>query len=299
MQRAQATIEYVLGVLAITLLVAALPLALAAAGTRIDPRSLIPGLRQHAWLTGDERALRSPTLAPLIARALPSLVLERDEYGDDASVPTDVSCRALACAALGVATPVLYVHVVHAGAGPVVELWMYYPNSLTDHLPVAELRGDHADDWEGMLVAFDHAGRLLGTRVSAHVGFTGSRPWWDEARADWAPDPGTVFRASGSHALALVRSDVDLASDGLNGDLGTVPPEAFVLEPADRLELDGRRFDPAVSPPWLKAAWRDPDTARTGLPGDPPSLAARAARLWATLVGAERAVGGMLRGAGL
>ena len=34
------------------------------------------------------------------------------------------------------AEPVLHVHVVHAAAGPVVELWTYYPDSQTSHLPL-------------------------------------------------------------------------------------------------------------------------------------------------------------------
>ena len=72
------------------------------------------------------------------------------------------SCRHAACARAGSAEPVLHVHVVHAAARPVVELWTYYPDSQTSHLPLAALRGYHHDDWEGLFVAF--APRRLAAR---------------------------------------------------------------------------------------------------------------------------------------
>ena len=220
-------------------------------------------------------------LRALIERALPRLVLERDGTGDDDEVPVWTSCRQAACARAGRAEPVLHVHVVHAAAGPVVELWTYYPDSQTSHLPLAALRGYHEDDWEGLMVAFARDGSIRGARASAHSGFNGTAPWWEQAADDWAPYSGVVYRASGSHALGFRRGDLDLAGDAWNGDLAAVEPGAFRLVAADRVALRGLRFDPEVAPPWEKAAWRNPGTRHTSTGGAGPSRMAEAARMWA------------------
>ena len=237
--------------------------------------------RSASRATPDERALRNPRLRALIDRALPRLVLERDDSGDDDQVPVWTRCRHPACARAGRAEAVLHVHVVHAASGPVVELWTYYPDSQTSHLPVAALRGYHRDDWEGLLVAFAADGSVRGARASAHSGFNGTAPWWEQAADDWAPYAGVVYRASGSHALGFRRGDLDLAGDAWNGDLATVEPGAFRLVAADRVGQRGLAFDPEVAPPWEKAAWRNPGTRHTGTAGAGSSRVAAAARVWA------------------
>ncbi len=244
-------------------------------------RTALPHAGRSSRLTPDERALANPKLRALIDRALPRMVLERDSTGDDDEVPVWTSCRHVRCARSDVAQPVLHVHVVHTGAGIVVELWTYYPDSLTSHLPIAALRGYHHDDWEGLMVAFASDGSLQGARASAHSGFNGTVPWWDQASDDWAPYSGVVYRASGSHALGFKRTDIDLAGDAWNGDLGTVEPGAFRLVAADRVALRGLTFDPEVDPPWQKAAWRNPGTRHTSAGGAGPSRMAEAARVWA------------------
>src|SRR5206468_2043966 len=133
-----------------------------------------------------------------------------------------------------------------------------YPDSRTDHLPLRALQGYHHDDWEGLLVAFDATGRLLGARATAHAGFNGSTPWWDETRENWAPYAGVAYRASGSHALGLSRDDIDLAGDAWNGDLAVLPPAAFELVAADRAARFARPFSAGAVPPWRKSAWHDP-----------------------------------------
>jgi hypothetical protein len=266
-------------------LLLALAAALLAPGIAGDLARSLSGALPHAArrssLTPDERALRNPRLRALIDRALPRLVLERDATGDDDEVPVWTRCRHPACARAGRAQPVLHVHLVHAQAGPVVELWTYYPDSQTSHLPLAALRGYHHDDWEGLLVAFSREGALLGARASAHSGFNGSAPWWDQAADDWAPYAGDVYRASGSHALGFKRPDLDLAGDDWNGDLATVEPGAFRLVAADRVGRRGLRFDADVAPPWKKAAWRNPGTRHTSTAGAGSSRMAQAARVWA------------------
>jgi hypothetical protein len=283
-ERGQASVETAAlwGLIALLLLIAA---ALLAPGLARDLARALGAALPHAGrtsrLTPDERALRNPLLRALIARALPRLVLERDVNGDDDEVPVWTSCRHAHCARSGRAEPVLHVHVVHAAAGPVVELWTYYPDSRTSHLPLPALRGYHHDDWEGLMVAFAPDGSIRGARASAHSGFNGTAPWWEQAADDWAPYDGVAYRASGSHALGFRRDDLDLAGDGWNGDLATVEPGRFRLVAADRVALRGLAFDPEVAPPWEKAAWRNPGTRHTSAGGASPSQMAEAARLWA------------------
>jgi hypothetical protein len=283
-ERGQSTVETAAlwGLLALLLLIVAALLGPGLADTVVGALgSHLPHARSASRSTPDERALRNPRLRALIDRALPRLVLERDSSGDDDEVPVWTSCRHPLCARSGRADPVLHVHVVHTASGPVIELWTYYPDSRTSHLPVAALRGYHHDDWEGLFVAFAPDGTLRGARASAHSGFNGTAPWWEQAADDWAPYAGVVYRASGSHALGFRRSGLDLAGDAWNGDLTTVEPGAFRLVAADRVALRGLTFDPEVAPPWDKAAWRNPGTRHTSTAGAGPSRVATAARVWA------------------
>ena len=194
-------------------------------------------------------------------------MLERDEYGDDLAIPVTDACRDPGCAAYPRAGCVLYVHVVESPTRRVLEYWTYYPRSQTDHLPLPALQGFHHDDWEGLLVAFSAGGRLEGARGSAHLGWNGSAPWWDEQRDNWAPYGGVVYRAAGSHALGLQRGDLDLAGDGWNGDLAVVPAGSCDLRAADRAGRRARTFDPGAVAPWDKQAWADPGVEHTGPPG--------------------------------
>ena len=286
MERGQGTVEY-LGLLAVL----ALLLGLVAFALSADPPSIpwshLLRSSRHAR-TPDERALRNAGLGALIAAAAPSLVLERDDHGDDLAIPVSDACRYPGCAAYGKARCVLYVHVVRSAARVVLEFWTYYPRSQTDHLPVRALQGFHLDDWEGLLVAFSPAGRLLGARGSAHLGWNGSAPWWDERRDNWAPYGGVAYRAAGSHALGLRRGDIDLAGDGWNGDLAVLPAGSCALRAADRAGRGARAFDPGAVAPWDKQAWTDPGTEHTGPPGSSPGAAAAAARAWGLGVAAAR-----------
>ena len=283
-ERGQATVETA----ALWGLVALLLIAVAALlGPGLAPgvvralSSALPHAGRSSRSTPDERALRNPRLRALIDRALPRMVLERDTTGDDDEVPVWTTCRHVLCARSGTAEPVLHVHVVHGTRGIVVELWTYYPDSQTSHLPIAALRGYHHDDWEGMMVAFWPDGSLRGARASAHSGYNGAHPWWDQTADDWAPYAGVVYRASGSHALGFKRTDIDLAGDAWNGDLATIEPGSFRLVAADRVALRGLVFDSEVDPPWDKAAWRNPGTRHTSAAGAGPSRMAEAARVWA------------------
>jgi hypothetical protein len=297
MERAQGTVEYIGLLIALAVLLGLLALALRSHAPQIPWARLIHAPRHRR--TPDERALRNPTLRPLIDSAAPSIVLERDEYGADRTIPSSDACRYPSCAAYGSAQCVLYVHVVRAPDRLVIEYWTYYPDSRTDHLPLVALQGFHHDDWEGLEVAFDAHGALIGARGSAHLGWNGSVPWWDERRDNWAPYDGLVYRASGSHAIGLRRGGIDLAGDDWNGDLGTVPAGACHLRPADRAGHGARAFDEGAVAPWTKAAWSDPGVEHTGPPGSQPGYPATAARAWALAVEAARIVAAVPQAAGV
>jgi hypothetical protein len=280
-ERGQGTVEYAGLLAALVVLVGLIALTSASDPPRIPWSDLIRVTRHRIVRTPDERALRDRVLGPLIATTAPSIVLERDEYGRDFAIPVSDSCRSESCAAYGRARCVLYVHVVRGPEQTVFEYWTYYPTSQTDHLPILQLQGYHRDDWEGLEVAFDAKGRPEGARGSAHLGWNGSAPWWDERRDNWAPYAGIAYRAAGSHATGLQRADLDLAGDGWNGDLGGVVASACRLRAADRAARVARAFDPGAVAPWAKQAWSDPGVSHTGRPGSSPGVAAAAARAWA------------------
>jgi hypothetical protein len=287
-QRGQATVEYVGIAAAVALLLALAAVVLGPPPIRWAGLIHLP--RHHHTDTLDERALKDAALGPLIAAAAPAIVLERDPFGEDDEVPASDGCRTPRCAAWPTARCVLYVHVVREPARLVLEFWTYYPDSRTSHLPVAALRGYHRDDWEGVEVALAADGSVAGARGSAHFGWNGSAPWWDEQRDDFALYAGVVYRAAGSHALGLRRTDIDLAGDDWNGDLATLAPGTCELRAADRAGMGARDFDPGAVAPWAKQAWTDPGAAHTGPRGSDPGLLAGAARSWAAAVGAGRAV---------
>jgi hypothetical protein len=288
MERAQGTAEYLALLAALAVLLGLIALAVSSDPPQILWSQTLRLQRHSQRRTPDERALRDPALAPLIAAAAPSIVLERDEYGDDLAIPVMDACRYPACAAYPRGRCVLYVHVVRLPARTVLEYWTYYPSSQTDHLALRALQGLHRDDWEGLLVAFSAGGHLEGARGSAHLGWNGSVPWWDEHRDNWAPYGGVIYRAAGSHALGLRRGDLDLAGDGWNGDLAVVPAGSCDLRAADRAGRGARAFDPAAVAPWNKQAWVDPGVEHTGARGSSPGPAAQAARAWAAGVDAAR-----------
>ncbi len=202
-ERGQGSVEYAGLLAALVVLVGVIALVAASHPPEIAWSDLIRVPRHRTARTADERALRDPVLGPIIAASAPSIVLERDEYGRDFSIPVSDGCRSERCAAYGQARCVLYVHVVRRPARTVFEYWTYYPTSQTDHLPVVALQGYHRDDWEGVEVAFDARGALEGARGSAHLGWNGSAPWWDQRRDNWAPYDGIAYRAAGSHATGL------------------------------------------------------------------------------------------------
>jgi hypothetical protein len=237
---------------------------------------------RHEHAAQDDRwALGGPTWGPVIRRYAPDLVLERDRYRRDRSVPVDFeACRALACAAYGTSAAAAYVHLVRRPGRAYIEYWLYYPDSQSDHLPVAALAGYHRDDWEGVIVRIDAGG--VAARASAHLGFNGAGPWW-------SPDPGwhpigphpLIYRAAGSHANGFRSHDIDLAGDDWNGTLGRA--SLALLLPGDAAPSARRRFAAGALAPWRKRVWVDPEARGTSADGS-RGILTRAAAAWALVV---------------
>jgi hypothetical protein len=250
-------------------LVCVLALALAGAGAgawRLAAtlgRSATPraALGRSAIPNGD---LRSPNAlrtaygaetAALVRRVVPGLVYEHGlrERPVDPRV-----CRVRTCAEGG--GPVtLFTHVVRRGGTTYVQLWEYFPDSSWNGIA-----GRHADDWESVQLRVNPDGTVDG-RASAHHGYTGRRygpdltlaqvePGWVPARwrRGWTRSTGWLRIGNHSHAGYL--------TSGPHGRRFT-PADAIVLVPLETAAGMPQVY--AISPPWRKAVYADPESPRT------------------------------------
>lgn len=235
------------------------------AAARVAPRAAV---RAGAPVDPLDAAY-GPATAALVRRVAPGLVYARGSR----SVPVDPRrCRARACAdaparpgpVTGAATgePVtLFVHVVRRAGAVYVQLWAYYPDSAWSR-PARALGlpcGCHEDDWEGVQLRI--RGARVEARATAHRGYTGRRIGPDlnlnqvrPSTGAWTAATGWLHVAAGSHAGHLVR--------GVGGRRFT--PAAAIrlvaLEPAAASLPQGY----AVTPPWRKRVWTDPEAVTTG-----------------------------------
>lgn len=142
----------------------------------------------------------------------------------------------------------------------------------------AEYPGWHADDWEAVTVRIDADGRTA-MRMSSH----GHWQWCKHAscRDRWGAALGWARVSRGSHAgHAPLRAeatglDPSALPEGLplryryrplvpGRDLRerTATPAGLRLLPLERIDRRAyRRRDPEIEPPWLKEAYRDPESA--------------------------------------
>jgi hypothetical protein len=161
----------------------------------------------------------------------------------------------------------------HAG-NLYVQYWTYYADSATLRgVPIAGPRGYHHDDWEGVQLRFGSDGSV-DERASSHNGYnsglTSSRNWGSDADVGplkaaaeavgargangWGPETGYLFVSGGSHA----GNTLDLTG----GDRFT-PGRRVHLVPLEGIApTSNAQF--AISPPWLKEVWLDPEAAGTG-----------------------------------
>jgi hypothetical protein len=232
---------------------------------------------------GSERApliaAYGPELAALTAEHAPALDYEEGMR----AVPVDFrSCREDACAegpesgpvrASAAGEPVTaFVHAVdcrdpraasrdgyECGGGRegilYLQYWLYYPGSQTSRELYGE-KGFHPDDWESFQVRIGPEGTEA--RASSHHGYNGrSGDSLNDtgllgSKAAWDEFTGRYYISGGSHA----------------GRVGGSPTPrwtartALRLIPVEPLAAGGHEF--AVTPPWAKRVYRDPEEGGTG-----------------------------------
>lgn len=232
----------------------------------------------------------------LVRRHMPTLVYERGSR----AVPVDFRrCRETSCgdgAAHGRVTrtdaglPVTaFAHVVDCRAEAAaraeamgadcsgeragnlyIQYWTYYADSATLRMLIGAA-GYHHDDWEGVEVRIRPDGSAE-ARASSHNGFNygnspfnwisdvGVGPLEDAAELarvrphhGWGPETRLLFISGGSHAGRV---------NGGRGGGRFTPARRVHLVPLEPIAANNS-FRFAVSPPWRKRLWRDPEAERT------------------------------------
>jgi hypothetical protein len=155
-----------------------------------------------------------------------------------------------------------------------LQYWLYYPDSATlRDVPVAGGRGFHRDDWESFQVRVGPDGEV-DVRASSHHGYNyerGAANWGSDAgigplravtevlglrpEGGWGPDTGRLYVSGGSHA-GNAKGDGAVTRMTPRRRLRLVPLESLAAAGAGRY-----RF--AITPPWLKPVWTDPESEGT------------------------------------
>jgi hypothetical protein len=288
-------VEWV-GLLAV---VALLLVAVVAAGVRVPGATLARAVASRilcaaamADRCGDEPVLIAAygsEVGRLVREHVPTLFFERGSR----ALPVDFRrCRSTACGdrsprglvdETDAGLPVTaFVHVVDCREGCsgssrgnlYLQFWLYYADSATLRgVPIAGAKGYHEDDWESVQIRIRPDGSV-DERASSHHGYNhaqslanagsdlGSGPLTAAAEAvgarprdGWGPETGGLLVSGGSHAgnaNGFPRFDRITPA----GRVHLVP-----LEPIAAGEADAYRF--AITPPWRKRAWDDPETDST------------------------------------
>jgi hypothetical protein len=153
-----------------------------------------------------------------------------------------------------------------------IQYWLYYADSATMRgVPVLGPAGYHRDDWESVQIRIGPDG-AVSQRASSHHGFThrtGVPAWGSDAgidgltalaeaigsrsRGGWGIRTNLLFVAGGSHAGSNATT--------LNFDR-LVRGRAVHLVPLEPIAA-GEETPFAVTPPWRKRVWSDPEYTRT------------------------------------
>jgi hypothetical protein len=290
-ERGQGTLEWIGLVLLVSLLLLAL---LTVAGSRLPAgllaRALVDRILCTASLSDSCSTVPAivsaygPELAAAIEENAPDLIYEPGSE----EIPVDFrSCKGPTGCGHGVASgPVTesssgepaaaFVHVVDCRQPALAETerrgfdcsgeragnlylqyWLYYEDSATP--PWGEA-GYHADDWESYQVRVG-AGET-DARSSSHHGYNyggGAGSWPSDAglvhRDAWGRSLGHTYVSDGSHAGHVHDPDYPPTRWTPGGDLHLVPIES----------LDGTsRHTPfAITPPWRKDVYGDPESEGT------------------------------------
>jgi hypothetical protein len=154
-----------------------------------------------------------------------------------------------------------------------LQYWTYYANSATMRgTPIVGPKGFHDDDWEGVQIRIGPDGQV-DERASSHNGYNseaqGPSNWGSDVGSElakgvveavgargkngWSDETHLLFVSGGSHAgntMDLV--DIDRYTPGRRVHL--IPLE-------DIATTSTAHF--AISPPWLKDVWLDPEAEGT------------------------------------
>lgn len=251
---------------------------------------------------GDEPALIAAygtEVGRLVREHMPTILFERGSR----AVPVDFRrCRETSCgdapgrgivprtdAGLPVSA---FVHVIDCRSGAAAEAevagadcsgdrvgnlyiqyWTYYADSATLRgVPIAGAEGYHRDDWEGVQVRIRPDGSV-DERASSHSGYNdrpgpvggwasdiGAAPVKDAEEAvglraenGWGRETGLLLVSGGSHAGNV---------SGIPHIERLTPQHSIHLIPLEPIASTSRsRF--AITPPWRKRAWRDPEAEGT------------------------------------
>jgi hypothetical protein len=143
-----------------------------------------------------------------------------------------------------------------------VQYWLYYPGSATARALLGD-SGAHPDDWESFQIRV-RAGEPAEARASSHHGYNGtSGDWLSDSglvsKAGWTESTGRYFISGGSHAGRVGRPASPRPRPRRTALLAGrwTDPAALRLVPLEPLASDDYQF--AVSPPWAKGVWRDPE----------------------------------------
>lgn len=302
-ERGQSTVEWVALLLVVALLWAALfaagvrvpgaALAQAVASRLLCAAALADGC-------GDEPALIAAygtEVGKLVREHMPAIFFERGSK----ALPVDFRrCRSSVCgdgsqrglvhrsdAGLPVTA---FVHVVDcrpdaasvseaAGAdcsGPragylYLQFWLYYADSATLR-PIIGSLGYHHDDWESVQIRIGPDGETA-ERASSHEGYN-----HNQGAGNWGSDAGIVplkvaAEALGvrphngwgaeTHALLVSGGSHAGNADGIPRADRLIPGRRVHLIPLEPLVAAGGLPRFAITPPWRKHVWRDPEAEGT------------------------------------
>jgi len=287
-ERGQGTVEWV----GLVLLVSLLMLAVVATGVRVPGATLAQALADRLLCAasladgcGDEPTLIAAygsDVGQLVRRHMPMLAFERGSR----AVPVDFRrCRAGECGdAAGEGLihrtderlPVTaFVHVIDCREGEAeqaeaagadctgeragnlyLQYWTYYADSATlRDVPIAGEKGYHRDDWESVQLRIRPDGSV-DQRASSHHGYN-----YFLSDLNWMSDAGMASHEGWGSATHLL-----IVSGGSHAGNAVGMPQINRFTPSRRVHLiplegiaaeSTARF--AISPPWLKRVWLDPE----------------------------------------
>jgi hypothetical protein len=154
-----------------------------------------------------------------------------------------------------------------------LQYWLYYADSATLRgTPIVGGLGHHPDDWESVQIRLGADGNTA-ERASSHEGYNhggGAYNWGSDAglaplrdaaeaiglrpRNGWGPETHALLVSGGSHAGSV---------DGIPRAGRLIPGRRVHLIPLEPIAaVTSARF--AVTPPWRKRAWSDPEAEGTG-----------------------------------